>query len=93
MADYFVNQNFRLRADSKNVLTGATVYLGYFRPDGKIGRWTGSINPSNSNEILYNVTFPIAGKWLLWSYVVFADLTIGIGKVWSVKILNEGQLN
>lgn len=93
MADIFVNQNIRLKVDTENVLTGAAVYVGYARPDGKLGRWTGTIDPSDNNVVYYDVVFTMNGIYKIWAYVVFSGGTIGIGKVRTLKVLSEGQVN
>jgi hypothetical protein len=75
-------------------ITGAiTVLLKYQKPTGATGSFTPTITNAVTGELTYNVgptDLDVAGNWIFWSYIVFADLKIGIGSRFKVVVSVEG---
>jgi len=76
-------------------ITGASVVIKYKKPSGTTGSWSGTITDAANGIYEYDVITGDfkegdGGKWLVWSYVVFANSKIGIGDPRPLYVLKEG---
>ncbi len=97
MADYekpvYIGQSLTVKLNTKQVVTGATLVIGYEDPIGNVGSWSATIDPVVNTKIFYTYIADTDGIWKVWSDVTFVGGARGIGKVRTIKILKRGQVN
>jgi hypothetical protein len=93
---YKGSTNLRLTLNAGQVLTGATLYIKYIRPNNIAGSWTATIYPTSNLKLYKDLSLAsdlsMNGKWRVWSYVIFAGGKIGIGTAKILVVKEEGEI-
>jgi len=97
MADYekpvYVGQSLTVKLNTKQVVTGATLAIGYEDPIGNTGSWSATIDPLVNTKLFYIYIPDTDGIWKVWSDVIFSGGIQQYGKVRTIKVLKRGQVN
>lgn len=92
----FVGDVVKISLDTKITLTGMNVYVKYVKPNGVKGSWTGGIDPSDDQVIVYTtgmVDLDVAGTWKLQAYAsAAAPPYVGHGKWVDLEVFEHGVL-
>lgn len=99
MANIYVGQSsLRIRLRTRIDLTDAsTVKVGYKKPAGTTGTWTGAVESPATDGILYaDLTsandLDTAGTWTFWAYAKFSDDREAYGDAISQTVTAVGTV-
>lgn len=79
MSNIYVGQySLRIKLTcGQEITSAASLGIGYKKPDGTIGRWSGTSSDDATGEIYYDLesssNLDQAGLWHFWAYVEFSD--------------------
>lgn len=68
----------------------SAVKLGYTKPDGTTGYWTGAVTGTGNKSITYTDEISGVGEWTVWARGEWATGAIAIGAIYNFTVLAEG---
>ncbi len=94
MSKYYKGQTLLITLIMQVDITGAgTTQIKYRKPSGATGAWTATVDDAESGRISYTLTAASNdenGTWVIWGYIVQADLSVVIGSPVEIEMRVEG---
>lgn len=87
----FVGDIIRIILETNIVLTGLSTGIKYKKPDGTLGQWAATIDPSDSSKMYYDTVINELDQSGMWQLQAFAHLGVtdrGHGKIVELKVID-----